>query len=233
MEIINGTEFVIDKPTAVTIGKFDGIHLGHKKLINNTVKYRKSGLSPVLFTFDISPLSFFGTNNKFIYTNTEKEMILSEYPFDYVIEYPFSKETSCMEAEDFFKDIIIGRLNAKALIVGEDFCFGHNRRGNVTLLSELSEQYDIKLNVIKKECTDRYEIGSTLIREQITAGNLEGAAEMLGSPFFIYGKVIHGKQLGRTLNMPTINMAAEKCKIFLRTVYIRHLSYTTVYNMQV
>ena len=77
MEIINGTEFVIDKPTAVTIGKFDGIHLGHKKLINNTVKYRKSGLSPVLFTFDISPLSFFGTNNKFIYTNTEKEMILS------------------------------------------------------------------------------------------------------------------------------------------------------------
>ena len=214
MEIINGTEFVIDKPTAVTIGKFDGIHLGHKKLINNTVKYRKSGLSPVLFTFDISPLSFFGTNNKFIYTNTEKEMILSEYPFDYVIEYPFSKEMSCMEAEDFFKDIIIGRLNAKALIVGEDFCFGHNRRGNVTLLSELSEQYDIKLNVIKKECTDRYEIGSTLIREQITAGNLEGAAEMLGSPFFIYGKVIHGKQLGRTLNMPTINMAAEKCKIF-------------------
>ena len=106
------------------------------------------------------------------------------------------------------------RRRTKALIVGEDFCFGHNRRGNVTLLSELSEQYDIKLNVIKKECTDRYEIGSTLIREQITAGNLEGAAEMLGSPFFIYGKVIHGKQLGRTLNMPTINMAAEKCKIF-------------------
>lgn len=64
----------------MTIGKFDGIHLGHKKLINNTVKYRKSGLSPVLFTFDISPLSFFGTNNKFIYTNTEKEVILSEYP---------------------------------------------------------------------------------------------------------------------------------------------------------
>ncbi len=213
MEIIKGTEFVIDKPSAVTIGKFDGIHLGHKKLITNTVTYRESGLSPVLFTFDISPLNFFGTNSKLIYTNSEKEMILSEFPLDYIIEYPFSKETSCMEAKDFFKDIIIGRLNAKALVVGEDFRFGHNRRGNAELLSELSKQYGIQLNIIKKERTDQYEIGSTLIREHIMSGSLEAAAEMLGSLFFISGKVIRGRQLGRTLDMPTINMAAEECKL--------------------
>ncbi len=213
MEIIKGANFNIDRPSAVTIGKFDGIHLGHRKLITDTVAYGVSGLVPVLFTFDISPLNFFGAGQKLIYTNSEKEMILSAFPLDYIVEYPFSEATSRMEAESFFADVIVERLNAKALIVGEDFRFGYNRRGDVSLLSDICKRCGIKLDVIKKEYMDGHEIGSTLIRERIAGAGLEDAERMLGGPFFVSGQVIRGRQLGRTLDMPTINMVADDCKI--------------------
>lgn len=213
MEIIKRSETKFTKLSAVTIGKFDGIHKGHKKLIEKTLCYAGEDIVSVMFTFDISETEINDGGRKYIYTAEERRKILSEYGLDILVECPFDKAISHMGPEDFFKNILVGMFNVKAVIIGEDFRFGYKRKGDVNLLKTMCEEYGVILDVVKKEKVNDYEISSTLIRTELTRGNIEYANNMLGRPYSIYGKVEYGKQLGRTLDMPTVNIKLSNSKL--------------------
>lgn len=213
MEIIKGLDDKFTRPSAVTIGKFDGIHKGHGKLIDRTLYHAKCGCTSVMFTFDISENDNLYDGRQYIYTAEEKRIILKNSGIDILVEYPFTKDISHMTPEKFFCDILKDKMNVKAVIVGEDFRFGYKRKGDICLLSDLCSKNGVELEVIEKECFNGSEIGSTRIRSELLSGNINIVNRMLGRPYSIYGTVEYGKQLGRKLDMPTANISVGRSKL--------------------
>ena len=206
-------QFHIDEPTALTIGKFDGLHRGHEELISHLLKKREKDLKSVVFTFDIPPKRLTeGEGQRVLSTNKEKQALFAERGIDYLVLCPFTPEVMCMEPEDFV-DWIVTNLNVKRIVVGEDCCFGHNRRGDHRLLAQLADRYGYELKVIRKLQFEGRDISSTYIREEITKGNMEIAAQLLGHPYSIDGIVETGNQIGRTIGIPTANIEAEPVKL--------------------
>lgn len=212
MEYIRSKDFSLQN-TCVTLGKFDGVHRGHRLLLRRLAEEKKkNGRTSVVFTFDFHPGMFFGDSAKLIYTEEEKKEVLAECGVDVLVAYPFTKETSATEAEDFIADILAGQLGAKYIAVGTDNRFGHNRRGDVRMLAQYAEKFGYAFTACEKVQYAGEEVSSTRIRAQLAAGNMEEAAEMLGDFYHVAGIVEHGRQLGRTLGFPTINLIppAEK-----------------------
>lgn len=211
MDYIKGSDFKLTE-TSVTLGKFDGIHLGHRELIKRVCQdypYRS-----VLFTFDLNPLSLFSEKElRLIYTMEERRSILSVFPLNYLIDYPFSKETADMEAELFIKEILNEKLGAKRIVVGEDFRFGRGRKGDISLLLEKSHVYGYELVAVPKLMKDGKEISSTTVRSYIKRGEILKANALLGSPYCIRSEVIHGRKLGASIGMPTINQRPDGMKL--------------------
>lgn len=192
--------------TAVTLGKFDGLHRGHQKLIQLIKSYSDKNIKSVVCSFNMEP--FYkekGLEIKNLTTKEEKYIRL-EREVDYWIECPFVKEIYQMEAEDFIKNILIDKFHARYIVVGTDFGFGHNRRGDAKMLEKYAEVYGYKLEVVEKETHNGREIGSTYIRELVLHGDVELAGNLLGYPYTIVGSVEHGKKLGRKLGFPTMNV---------------------------
>ncbi|KSV57651.1 bifunctional riboflavin kinase/FAD synthetase [Acetivibrio ethanolgignens] len=213
MQYINHTEFKL-KNTAVSLGKFDGLHRGHRKLFEAVQKEQKNGLTGVVFSFLLPPGTFLENKKvNLIYTEEEKKDLLEHMGMDVLVSYPFDKAALSMEPEDFIRDILIEKLDAKVIVVGSDFRFGHNRRGDVRLLEELSLKYGYQLQVFEKVTMEGAIVSSTRIRSELSRGNMELAARFLGDPYSITGEVVHGRKLGRTIGMPTINMALPKEKL--------------------
>ena len=203
----------IDEPTALTIGKFDGLHRGHEELISHLLKKREKDLKSVVFTFDIPPKRLTeGEGQRVLSTNKEKQALFAERGIDYLVLCPFTPEVMCMEPEDFV-DWIVTNLNVKRIVVGEDCCFGHNRRGDHKLLARLAGHYGYELKVVRKLKFEGRDISSTYIREEIIKGNMEIATQMLGHPYFIDGTVETANQIGRTIGIPTANIEAEPVKL--------------------
>ena len=206
-------QFHIDEPTALTIGKFDGLHRGHEKLLGQLLKKREDGLKTVVFTFDIPPKKLTeGEEPKVLSTNGEKRALFAERGIDYLVQCPFTPEIMCMEPEDFV-DWIVTSLNVKCFVVGEDCSFGHNRRGDHRLLAQLADRYGYELEVVGKLQFKGRDISSTYIREEITKGNMEISTQLLGHPYSIDGTVETGNQIGRTIGIPTANIVAEPAKL--------------------
>ncbi len=210
MEIIKGDNFKLNK-SAVCLGKFDGVHKGHRMLIDYVSNIE--GMPGVMFTFDMNPRTLFDADFKTIYSEEEKISLLKNTGLDMLIEYPFTKETAALSADDFVKDILVGKLSAGVICIGKDFRFGHNRLGDLELLLSLSEKYGFKVKAFDKATFEGSEISSTRIRNLIKEGNVKKAGELLGSPYFIEGPVVHGHALGRTVGMPTANIIPDECKI--------------------
>ncbi len=208
MEYIKNTlEFHIEDPAVITFGKFDGLHRGHEMLMENIHKVaQENGLKTVVFTFNIPPQKQVrDASARVLTTNEEKRYIFEQCGIDYLIECPFTKEIMCMEPENFIA-WITEALSVKYMVVGDDFCFGHNRSGNHKVLKAYEEKYGYKTVVFKKMQEDHRDISSTYVREEIAAGNIKKANHLLGHPYFIFSKVIHGNQIGRKMGIPTINM---------------------------
>ncbi len=149
MEYIKGSDFKLTN-TVVTLGKFDGLHLGHKELIDEVIK--SSGLTKVLFTFDVNPLSILSEKGfKVIDTDEERIDLLKDSDLDYMIDYPFTNETINTGADEFIEKIIHNKLGAKKLVVGTDFRFGKGRIGDVELLRKRSRDFEYELKVIEKK----------------------------------------------------------------------------------
>ena len=178
-------DFHIEEPTALSLGKFDGVHRGHEALIEHLLEKKKEGLKAVVFTFDIPPKKLTENNNyRVLSTNKEKQEILKERGIDYLLECPFTKEVMCMEPEAFVA-WIVKSLHVKSMVVGSDFRFGHNRKGDHILLEKLSATYGYTLRVVDKIQYEGRDISSTFVREQIIKGNMEKANDLLGYPFFV------------------------------------------------
>lgn len=207
MEYIAGnTDFKL-RNSAVTLGKFDGLHLGHQLLLDKVISYKKQGLTAVMFTFLYHPGNLI-SNKEFelIYTEEEKVTKLSKTEMDVLVSYPFTDETKNIEAEDFIKDILVDKLGAKIIVVGDDFKFGHKRRGDIKLLKSLASTYGYEvIDCEKRKWKDKI-ISSSIIRQELAKGNMEEVNAMLGQPYFIKGEVLHGRKIGRTLGMPTTNI---------------------------
>ncbi len=214
MEYIAGRTDFNFKNTAVTLGKFDGLHLGHKQLIDLAISYKKQGLTAVMFSFLLHPGNLFSDKEfELIYTEEEKLVKLNRCGIDVLVSYPFTEETRSMDPEDFIKDILVDKLDAKIIIVGNDFRFGFKRRGDVAFLKEYEATYGYKVIACEKLKWKKDVISSSAIRNALKAGNLEAVNTMLGQPYSIRGEVSHGRKLGRTIGIPTTNLIPQSSKL--------------------
>ncbi len=208
MQIIeNTTEFHIDEPTAVAIGKFDGIHLGHRALFEKLNEQKEAGLKTCVFSFYPSPSVLFGGKDEpSLFTREEKRLAMEEMGVDHFIEFPFTLKTAATDPEDFIKKVLKESLNAHYIVAGNDVSFGKGGRGNAKLLQSESLRYGYEMEIVDKVMWKDKEISSTLVRDMIRESRMEEAAELLGAPYYLRGKVEEGKKLGRKLDMPTANI---------------------------
>jgi len=238
MEYIKGSKDFQFNNCAVTLGKFDGIHLGHQYLLDAIISYKKQGYKAVMFTFDIHPYNLL-SNKEFtqIYTEEEKLAKLSRTGLDALISFPFTAETMKQEPEDFIKKVLVDKLDAKVIVVGEDFRFGHKRRGDVALLEQYANTYGYKVIACEKRKFHDRIISSTAIRAELAEGKMEEVNAMLGQPYMIMGEVLHGRRIGRTLGMPTTNIVPDPskllppCGVYPSKTSIRGNSYYGVTNI--
>lgn len=211
---IGTLDFSENCKTAITIGKFDGVHIGHRKLLNKIMDKKKTGLKPCVFTFDNPPSSVLsGKELKVITSNSEKREIMEQLGIELFIACPFEPSVLMMEAEDFVERILVDKLNVQYIAVGPDCRFGHDRKGDYELLKQLQNKFGYTVEIIDKECYEGVEISSTLIRNEIEAGHMEAVTYMLGRPYSFEGEVAFGNQIGRRMNFPTTNIIPKKNKI--------------------
>lgn len=201
------------KNTIVTIGKFDGIHKGHEKLIDIMAK-EGNGRQKVVLTFETTPKAFLDDNaNKTIVTEMEKQLLMEQQGIDIYIKMPMKKDFLALTPEEFLKNILKDKIGATTIVCGPDFRFGSKAAGDVKFLMENQEKYDYKLVVVEKEQYHHKDISSTAIREKIVEGKMLEVNEMLDHPYRIIGKVLEGKKLGRTIGLPTANIIPEENKL--------------------
>lgn len=206
----------IGNASAIAIGKFDGLHLGHDKLIRELLECKRRGLNTVIFTFDGSISALFsGEEPKYLTTREEQLFELSELGIDFCALYPVNKDSVAMKSEDFVRDVLKGQLGAKMIIAGYDCSFGDKGSGNIKLLEAMGPELGFETKSIEKivEKETGREISSTYIRELIIGGDIVHANALLGKNYSVTGIVMHGRKLGRTLDMPTINIIPEKEKL--------------------
>ncbi len=216
MRIIDNLDnLYINERTAVAIGKFDGVHLGHRALIDELLEAKKKqGLATVIFTFSPSPAEFFGqSDNKQIMTLEEKRYLLEKLGIDYLVEFPFNKETAGTEPHIFVEDILVNKLSSALIVAGDDLSFGRKGLGNIKTLEMYKNQYRYEVKEIGKICLDGEIISSTEIRRLISINDIDRAGKMLGNPYFIKGPIISGNRIGRTIGFPTINVAIDEKKV--------------------
>lgn len=201
--------------TAVTIGKFDGIHLGHGELLAELKKQKEKGMSTLVFTFSKSPQSYLnGSEETSILSKEEKVDFFHQISWiDHYYEVNVTDEFLQLAPEEFIKEYLVDRLKARYVIVGEDFRFGCNKRGDVPLLKEFGKKYHYSVTSIKKIQNQNVEISSTEIRYILEQGNMKKANEILGHPFYLMGTVLHGRRLATGLGFPTANVEYPKEKI--------------------
>ena len=207
MRIIKGTtEFQVQEETAISIGKFDGLHQGHQLLVERIVKKKQEGLKALIFTFD------FGDRPVLLLPEERREM-LRKWGVDYLLECPFVESISHMEAEEFVRKILVERLHVRYLAVGTDFRFGCQRRGDYRLLQRLSAECGYEVEVVEKACWQGEEISSSRIRRELEQGRMELVNQLLGYAYSVTGEVLHGRKIGRTLGMPTTNIVPSERKL--------------------
>lgn len=226
-------DFRLEK-SAVTLGKFDGIHLGHKKLISEIVDAKeKMGLLTVLFSFDTSGIKKIQS----ITTKEERKLICNDLNIDNIIFFPVNQDTMSIEPEEFIEKILIEKINAKVVVTGKDFRFGKNRRGDVDMLLDFSKKCGYELKVIDNVMNGDKRISSSNIKELINQADITKANEMLGYSYFVYGTVERGKQIGRTIDRRTVNIIPKANKIippngvYKTTITIAEKQYKSITNI--
>jgi riboflavin kinase/FMN adenylyltransferase len=208
--------------SVVVIGNFDGVHLGHQAILNKAKEYGNNmGLPVVVLTFNPHPTLELRPQSpmKLLMTYEEKRLQIGQLGVDFCIEEPFHHEFASKTADEFFHEILMNRLHAKVLIVGEDFAFGFKREGNARLLKQYCDRSGVILDLAKPVLLDGTVISSSRIREALSHGLLDEAEKLLGRPFFYRGEIVHGDKRGRTIGFPTANMKCEEKFPLLPGVY--------------
>lgn len=218
MQYINRlSEYRDSRESAVTFGKFDGLHKGHQKLTEKVRELgNREGIRSIVCAFDMKP-------RQILMTCEERKTRLNG-KVDVLVKCPFTREFSRITAEDFIRDIVKGVFHARYVVVGTDFRFGYEKRGDIRMLEEYAGRYGYQLIVIEKERHEDRIISSTYIKEVLCRGEMKLAGELLGYAYGITGRVEHGRQLGRRLGFPTLNVAWPEDKLITpRGVYLSNV----------
>ena len=217
MEHITDGQVDRSRPTAITLGNFDGLHQGHRALIHLTKQFAADeGLESVVFSFSPHPMLVFKKKEDFalIMSPSEKKFTMEQMGVDTYIEYPFDENFAATSAEDFAEKLLFERMKCQVLIVGENYHFGSHRSGNYEMLRRLGEKRGVKVIAVPSVLYEDERVSSSRIRQCLINKDLEDANTMLTVPYFILGAVKEGKQLGRTIGFPTINIEAHPLKLF-------------------
>ena len=214
MNQINGIEdFLIIKPSIVTIGTFDGVHLGHQKILSKLVSEgKKSKLETIVLTFFPHPRKILNPSIQLSLLNTQSEKIelFKSSGIDNLITQKFNKNFSEYSAEKYVQKILVNKLKTKKILIGYDHRFGKGREASVDDLKKYGESFDFIVEEIKAHEVESIAVSSTKIRDSINSGNLDKSAKFLGRFFKITGKVIKGDGLGKQINYPTANLYVEE-----------------------
>ena len=239
LKIFNSIKsFNVTKPTIVTIGTFDGVHLGHRKILEQITKSAHAlDCESLVLTFFPHPRMVLqeGTEMKQLNTLDEKINLLDGLGIDNLVVHPFDKDFSRLTAEEFVKEVLVDVFKIKKIIIGHDHRFGRNRTANIDDLISFGETYGFEVEQISAEEIDEVSISSTKIRNALLEGNIELATAYLGYNYSLTGIVSKGKQLGSTIGYPTANIKIEESYklIPLNGVYIAKsvLEGKTIYGM--
>lgn len=215
MNIINDTTEYSFPESVVMLGKFDGVHLGHQELIKTGVRVANDkGLSPIVYTFE-------GKTSECLTTDDEKVSIFESLGAVHTVFEKFTDEFKSIEPQDFVKDILVGNLNAKHIVVGFNYRFGKGASGDTELLKELCDELGIGLTVIDPFEVNSNIVSSTIIRVLIRNGDVKNASRYLGRNYTVSGETSAGKGLGHTIGFATANMSGEFMKVLpKRGVYV-------------
>lgn len=205
----------LESDSVITIGNFDGVHIGHQALINYTVsKAREMGINSLVFTFSNHPVNYFKPGSvKTIMSEEEKVDFLEKLGVDILVNIPFDEYMTHISAKDFIENDLIGKLNMKYLVAGHDFTFARNREGNPQFLESVKDTYNFGLKIFYPIKSEDERISSTAIREAIFMGDMEKAKEYLGRFFLLKGKVYRSRQNGRKIGFPTANITIDDHRI--------------------
>ena len=214
LKIFNSIQsFTTQSKTIVTLGTFDGVHLGHKKILEKVIASSKNlNAESVVLTFFPHPRTVLQSTEEMKQLNTidEKIVLMNELGIDNLVIHPFNKDFSRLTAEEFVKNVLIGQFNIKKIIIGHDHRFGRNRTADINDLIEFGKEYDFEVEQISAEEINEAAISSTKIRNALNEGNIDLANQYLGYEYMISGKIIEGKKLGRTIGFPTANIFVEE-----------------------
>lgn len=216
MQIFNSyLDYSGTRPAAVTMGMFDGVHLGHQRVIKDlTLVARKENLEIVLLTYWPHPRLYFNPdeNLKLLSTKEEKIKYFEDLGVDTIVFQAFDDDFAKLTGRDFIEEVLAGKLNAKEILIGYDHIFGRQRSGDFNLLQSLSAKYGYNVAQAAAVEMDGRAVSSTIIRNLLQEGSVREAGNLLGRPYELSGEVVRGKQLGRTLGFPTANLevSAEK-----------------------
>jgi riboflavin kinase/FMN adenylyltransferase len=224
------------KNAVVTSGTFDGVHVGHKKILSRLTEVaRKSGGETVVITFWPHPrLVLYPDDKQLRLLNTfeEKAELLKKQGVNHLLRIPFTKEFSQLSSEDFITKILVEKIGTKKLVIGYDHHFGKNREGSFEQLKLNAPKYGFEVEEIPRQDVDHVTVSSTTIRKAIESADLDTANHLLGQPYMLSGRVVKGDQLGRQLGYPTANIEIDSIHKLIPAdgiyaVYVHHASYHT------
>lgn len=202
--------------SVVTMGDFDGLHPGHRALIQTTIdRAHALGMPSVLVTYEPSPKKIMKklAHDSRLTTLDEKKIAFAETALDYAIFYPISRATLQKSARTFLREFLLARLNMRAIVIGDDHHFGHNRRGNSAYLTAAAKRYGFEVDVVAEQISLSERASSTRIRNALATGDVQTVAALIGRPYTISGSVVHGEARGRTIGFPTANIAFNREKL--------------------
>ena len=230
MELIRGIHNIQTRHRGcvLTIGNFDGVHRGHAEVIANLVKKaRQLELPATLMTFEPQPQELFAGQNApaRISLLRDKIALLAELGVDRLLCVRFDKKFAQLPPEQFIESLLVDKLGVRYLVVGDDFCFGQQRRGNFDMLKQAGEQHGFAVVNTDSFLVGDQRVSSTMVRDALAKGNLELTRRLLGHPYTLSGRVVHGQQLGRMLGFPTANIALKRQVVPVRGVFAVRLSW--------
>ena len=207
------SDFFCNKKTIITIGTFDGVHIGHKKILEKITQHsNQNKFESIVLTFFPHPRIVLqtGLDMKQLNTIDEKVSLIRDIGIDNLVIHPFDKAFSQLTAEDFVKQVLVDKFNIHKIIIGHDHRFGKNRTANIDDLISFGEKYGFEVEQISAEEIEEVAISSTKIRNALLEGNIKLANQYLGYNYTINGIVIKGNQLGRTIGFPTANIEIKE-----------------------
>ncbi len=212
MKIIKDIEKARLKDTVLTLGNFDGLHLGHIKILRLVSKKARSlGLKSVVYTFDPHPLKVVAPEKSppLMLTVKDKARLVETFDIDYLVVARFTKKFASKDPREFVKEVLVDGLKVREVIVGHDYAFGKGKRGTISFLKKLGAEFGFKVTVVDAYKIAGKIVSSSRVRAEVKRGRLRSAARLLGRDFTIRGKVVRGTDIGKTIGFPTANLKPE------------------------